>query len=305
MPDQEPDELLGALEHAEAAAADPPPAKQYRGIVDMLEDTDAWQRRHLLDAMRPGTDQDRFMGGLITAIRNNPNLRELGATAEGRRSIMYAVTRCATLGLEPNNELGHAYLIAFKRYKNTDRERMELQMIVGYKGYLKLAAESGNLKEINVHEVYQKDRFSIVYGTTADAGVRHEPMLLGPDGEPMKKGENGPIYCYYISVQFHDGGQYYTHMTLDQIEDRRQRSSAVQAGVSTPWDTDPVAMSKKTLVRAAVPYLRLDARTAEALDMDEKIVNADGDGFEYLETTGTERELTTVGGPPNVDGPTD
>lgn len=298
-------DLTDAIDAAEDASHDQPDdgadlPKQYRGITELLQDTEAWQRQHLWDAIRPGTDRDRFMAAALTAVRQNPNLRELGATAEGRRSIMFALTRCASLGLEPNNELGHAYLIAFKRNRDTPRERMELQLIVGYKGYLKLAAESGNLKEIDVHEVHEKDDFKVVYGTSPDAGIRHEPFL--------KPGDPGDIYCYYIVVKFHDGGSYATHMRLEDIDERKNRSGAVKAGVSTPWDTDPVSMSKKTLVRAAVPYMRLDARTVEALDMDEKVVHLseDGESFEYLETTGAETgELVGASaGPPSVDGPT-
>lgn len=287
-------DLDAALDDADAAADQPVDdtlPKQYKGITDMLQDAEAWQVQHLRDAIRPDVNKDRYMASLLTAVRKTPALIELGAQADGRRSILAAMIRCAELGLEVNNDLGEGYLIAFKRNKGRSDERWELQVIIGYKGYLKLAAESGNLKNIAIHEVYDNDKFRIVYGTGPDAGLTHEPLL---------KGDRGNIYCYYGIVEFHDGGYFFTHMTLADIEERKQRSGSVRAGVHTPWDTDPVPMSKKTVARAMVPFMRLGASIRRALADDEKFVTADGE-LEYLDATAVE----TKPGPPVVDGPTD
>lgn len=249
--------------------------KKYSGIIELVSDDAQWS--NLAAALPPAMVADdgggRFRRMVVTALKKNPDLIKLGSTQGGRNSIIQALMRCAELGLEPNTDLGHAYLIPFQTGRGQDRH-LELQFIIGYKGILKLAAESGNLKTIDVREVYENDHFEVEYGTGPNAGIVHRPALTGDRGE---------VYCYYGVVRFHDGGFYFLHMTRADIEARRQRS-ATGSRDKGPWKTDYDAMARKTVVRAMAPYMRLAAVQAEAIEHDERTVGEDGT-FTYIETT--------------------
>ena len=259
-------------------------ARSFSGIIDMLNDQD--QRAGLAAALGSDADAERFHRILITAIKKNPQLIELGATPDGRRSIVTAIMRCAELGLEPNTDLGEAYLTTFRAKAGQRDEHIELQLLIGYKGYLKLAGQTGQMASIDVHEVYTKDHFTVRYGTGPDAGIVHEPLLMNPDGTPLKKGDRGIVYAYYGIVKFLDGGYYFTHMTLDEIDAHREASPTGDKAWS-PWQTNPIPMAKKTVVRVMAPYLRLGTKAAEAVELDEKVVH--GDQFDFVETTAVER----------------
>lgn len=249
---------------AKAANPDAPPdnlpapqAQRGPAAIAMLEA----QRDELAKALPPGLSPERFVRIATTALRTNPLLMELGETPEGKKSLMAAIHRCAQMGLEPNSDLGHCYLLPFRM-----NQKLQLQFILGYKGILEMSRRSGRLKRIDVHEVYENDDFEITYGLN---GVcRHAPTLKGP---------RGPIVCYYGYAEFTDGGYYYMHMTLEDIEERKQRSASVKAKKRSPWDTDPVAMSKKTVYRAMAPNLPLAAAEVEALAMDDGVIDGEGE----------------------------
>lgn len=286
------------LEQAVAGTSDAPPEhgasdapiKSYTGIIDMLNDQD--QRAGLTAALGSQADAERFHRILITAIKKNPELVELGASAEGRRSIVTAIMRCAELGLEPNTDLGEAYLTTFRKNAGKANERIELQLLIGYKGYLKLAGETGQMKSIDVQAVYTGDEFSIIYGTGSDAGITHKPKMLNDDGTALKKGDRGEVYAYYGIVKFLDGGFYFTHMTLADIDEHKEASPTAKQSWS-PWNTNPIPMAKKTVVRVMAPYLRLGTRAAEAVELDEKVIH--GDQFDFVEATATELPADTAG----------
>ena len=62
-----------------------------------------------------------------------------------RESLLACIVQCAQLGLEPDGLLGQAYLIPFY---NGRKNRYECQLIVGYKGLLKLARQSAEISSL-------------------------------------------------------------------------------------------------------------------------------------------------------------
>jgi recombination protein RecT len=53
---------------------------------------------------------DRMLKIALQAVRTTPALQECTS-----KSLLGAVIQCATMGLEPNTVLGHAYLVPFNR----------------------------------------------------------------------------------------------------------------------------------------------------------------------------------------------
>lgn len=247
----------------EPTSAVVPKAPEPPSIVKMLESPA--QLEELRKALPPGLSVERFARMALTLVKSDPEMLELGSTPEGTKSLITAFHRCAQLGLEVGPDLGQAYLLPFRV-----RDTLTLQFILGYKGILTMARRSGALRRLDVHEVYQNDEFEYSYGLNGT--LHHRPTL---------EKDRGPIICYYGFAEFTDGGYYYTVLTLDDIDSRKQRSASVKAGRKSPWDTDPIAMSKKTVVRAMAPYLPLSVEAQDAIADDEKMVV--GDQLSYID----------------------
>lgn len=188
---------------------------------------------------------DRLLRVTMTAVQNTPKLLDCDRT-----SLFAAVMTCAQLGLEPDGVLGQAYLVPFKG---------KVQFIPGYKGYLTLARNSGEITSIQAHEVCQNDKFSYAYGL--DEHLHHVPA----------EGERGEITHFYAYAKFKDGGHVFEVMTradVEKIRDGSEGYKAFKAGAikSTPWDSHYVQMGRKTAIRRLANYLPLSVQRAAALD---------------------------------------
>lgn len=75
---------------------------------------------------------ERMTRVALSAVNSNPKLSE--AIVNNPTSFLGALMQSAQLGLEPNTNLGHAYLIP---YGNV------VQIQIGYMGLLELAHRSG------------------------------------------------------------------------------------------------------------------------------------------------------------------
>lgn len=228
-------------------------------ILKALDDPN--QLAEIEKALPPGLDIKRFVRITLTALKANPDLLELGATKEGMRSLIAAIHRCAQMGLEPNTDLGHAYLIPFKL-----NGKMTLQFIIGYKGILAMARRSGGMRRLELKAVYANDKFSCTYGVNGT--LEYEPCWAKDEAE------RGPVVAYYGFVEYTDGGYFYTHLTLADVAARRSRSANQSA--KSPWRTDPVAMGIKSVARAMAPHLPLDAEQMALVEADEKLMDGDG-----------------------------
>ena len=74
----------------------------------------------------------------LSAVNSNPELTEV--ILNNPTSFLGALMQSAQLGLEPNTNLGHAYLIPYYD-KNSGKKIVNLQL--GYMGLLDLAHRSG------------------------------------------------------------------------------------------------------------------------------------------------------------------
>jgi recombination protein RecT len=208
---------------------------------------------------------ERFVRIVLTEIRETPKLAE--CTPE---SFLGAVMQSAQLGLE-FGPLGLAYLVPYK-----NKGVMECQLIVGYKGYLALARRSGEIKQIVARAVHEKDTFRVWTDENGD-------HLLYERGEGEDRGE---IIKYFGLATFINGGSHVEVMSLSEIKKRKDRSASANASFS-PWKSDEEAMSKKTVVRAMIPWIPLATEVAQAIAGDEQINVLSSEGgvqVRYIDT---------------------
>jgi recombination protein RecT len=186
-------------------------------------------------------DADRLARIAMTLLKQTPKLGQ--CTPE---SFLGALMTASQLGLEPG-PLGEAYLVP---YGNT------VQFIPGYRGLIKLAWQSGQMKNIDAHVVYEHDEFDYEYGL--NPFLRHKPT----------RGTRGKVTDVYAVATLQNGGSAFVVMSLEDVAAIRKRSKSSGNG---PWVTDWDAMAKKTAVKQLIRWLPLSTELQtlnHAADLD-------------------------------------
>lgn len=195
---------------------------------------------------------DKMLKTAMTALRTTPGLRECNVA-----SLMGSVIVCAQMGLEPNTPLGHAYLVPFN---NKKAGRKEVQVIIGYKGYIHLARNSGEIVSLSGEPVYRREidegRFELRKGT--DGYIRHEPILEGDAGE---------IVGFYAVAQFKGDGYQFEYMPRSKVDAIMLASQS--GGKYGPWKDHYEEMGRKTPIRRLAKYLPLSMELANAVGLDD------------------------------------
>lgn len=204
---------------------------------------------------------DRFFKIALNCISKTPRLQQCSP-----HSLFQAITTAAELGLDPGGALGDAYLVPYKKDGG-----YQAQLIVGYRGFIRLARQSGELASIEAHIVHEHDRFRVQYGL--DPKLEHEPTLTRAPGKPLL------AYCL---AKFKDGGSHFEVMTVDEIEKIRARSRSKDDG---PWTQDWSEMAKKTVVRRTAKYLPLSSERWQSAQETDNSDFIDGDVIDSAKAT--------------------
>ncbi|SRR5258706_3243311 len=205
-------------------------------------------------------DADRMSRIAMTSIQRAPALLDCTPS-----SLIGAIIQASQLGLECDGVLGHAYLIPY---------RDQCQLIVGYKGLLKLARNSGDIKTISARVVYAEDEFNYSYGLNE----RCEHV-------PSQKEDRGSVAFVYAVAKLKDGGEQFEVLSIRDVERVRQRS---RAGSSGPWVTDFEEMAKKTVLRRLCKMLPSSADLVRAVALDERVDAGISQDFEDVVELATE-----------------
>lgn len=191
---------------------------------------------------------ERLLKVMTACMVKTPALQSCTAA-----SLVNAFKVAAELGLEPGGALGHLYLVPYGE---------ACTPIIGYRGLIELARRSGNLRRLEAHVVYAKERFDVRYGL--------EPRLVHV---PEVTGDRGNAVAVYAVAHLRDGSSQTEVMRLDEVNAIRDRSQASKNG---PWVTDWAEMARKTVVRRICKYLPLSPELAKAFDVDDgDVVDAD------------------------------
>lgn len=182
-------------------------------------------------------------------------------------SIIHAVFQAAELGLEIGGLLGEAHLVPYNvTIKDGNRERREkqAQCIVGYRGFIKLARQSGEISTVSAHVVYTGDVFSVDLGNEE---IKHLPDLYAKDRGPQH------VVASYMTVRYKEGGKQIDVMSRDDLERIRLRN---KAGDDGPWKTDYAEMCRKTVVRRGLKYAPISVHLAQVIEREMRLDGDDG-----------------------------
>lgn len=190
---------------------------------------------------------ERFTRIALTAYSRNEKLQE--CTPE---SFLGSMMQAAQLGVEPNTPLGQAYLIPYR-----NKGVMEVQFQLGYRGMIDLAYRSGEVQNIQAHEVYENDTFEYELGLNPK--LRHVPALK----------ERGEVILYYAVFKLTNGGVGFEVMSKEDVEAFAKKKSKTYG--TGPWQSDFDAMAKKTLVKRLLKFAPLKSDFVRAVTADETI----------------------------------
>lgn len=201
-------------------------------------------------------DPDRFARLTLTAIKSTPELMQCFRTDQGRTSVLIAAMQAATIGLDPNTPTQDCWLLPRK-----NKGTWEAQLMIGYRGLLKLARRSGTIETIYAEVVRDDDHFEWSRGLEADK-LDHRPGSGA-----------GELTHAYAVARYKGGGYSFIVLNKAQIETRRAMSDSWKSDRSrpySPWTKWTEAMWRKSAIRALVPYLDLSPDVDNAVHMDEQ-----------------------------------
>jgi len=186
-------------------------------------------------------DAGRFARIAITALRRDPKL------GDDPTSFMQSVLQGAQLGLEPENGLGHAYLVRYGQHG--------CQLIPGYRGLVDLAHRSGKLKLFYAELVYESDEF--VYELGLDPKLVHKPS---------RAANRGTVTHVYAVAHLCDGGKQFVVLSRAAVEKIRQNSPSKN---SPAWKNWWGQMAKAKAAKRLCKWLPLSSEMSRAVSLDD------------------------------------
>lgn len=216
-------------------------------IADLIKAMQPEIKKALPDVITP----ERFTRMALSALNTTPKLQECT-----QMSFLAALMNAAQLGLEPNTPLGEAYLIPFK-----NKEKMECQFQIGYKGLLNLAYRNPQMQIITAHEVYENDYFEYELGLNAK--LVHRPVLQ----------DRGEIKLFYGLFKLKNGGFGFEVMSKADMDVYAQYYSQSFDASYSPWKNNYIGMAKKTVIKKVLKYAPLKIDMLKAMTTDETIKN--------------------------------
>ncbi len=192
---------------------------------------------------------ERFTRMVFTAISTDPKLQQCTPN-----SFLGAMMQAAQLGVEPNTPIGQAYLIPYR-----NKGVLECQFQLGYKGLIDLAYRSGDIRDIQAHEVYENDTFEYEYGL--DPKLKHVPALH----------DRGNVIMYYAVFHMTNGGYGFEVMSKDDVIQHAKKTSQAYGSSFSPWNKYFDEMAKKTVIKKALKYAPIKTEFVRALAADETI----------------------------------
>lgn len=199
---------------------------------------------------------DRFIRLATTALITTPSLQNCNML-----SIANSVMLAAQLGLEPNNGLGHGWLIPYKGVCTFQP---------GYRGLLELAYRSESIVTAQPIVVYVGDDFD--YAEGAEPRLIHRPAPIAQRRSAKDEVEEWEWVGAYSRVKLPSGHTDVLWMWRDEILAVRDKSGNISQKNpdASPWRRWFWEMAKKTPVKRHCKFLRLSGAAQLAVGVDDQ-----------------------------------
>ena len=206
------------------------------------------QKESLAVALGRSIPVDYFLRVATTTIRKNPLVAQCTPM-----SVMACLMDLAQTKLCLDSFNQEAHLVPFW---NNKAGCYEAQLMIGYRGYLKLLRKNVDLINVSSEVVYSRDKF--IYRKGSGRALQHEPALTADRGEPIG------AYAYFA---YKDGGEDFEFIPSSYIE----RVKAAAHGTDkpdSPWNKWGEGMWKKTAIKQLTKLADISPQVEEALSKD-------------------------------------
>lgn len=183
---------------------------------------------------------EKFMGVVMTALRNNPKL----AKAD-RQSFFLSALRAAQDGLLPDGREGALVLYG--------QMVQWLPMVAGIK---KRVRQSGEIATWDAQVVRQKDTFEYEFGDKPF--IRHKPSM---------EADRGPIIAAYSVATLKSGEISREVMTKEQLDQVKRASKSSGSG---PWKEWEEEMCRKSVLKRHAKSLPMSTEAGAFLQRDSE-----------------------------------
>ena len=238
---------------------------------------------------------ERYTAAIMSAVATNPSLQQCEA-----KTILSGSLLAESLGLAHSPQLGQYYLIPFKvKAKNGTPEHYDATFILGYKGYIQLAARSGNYKHINVMEIKEGEFISynpfdeeIILQPIQDVDEREKAKTVGYYA--MLEYINGfKKVIYWSKAQMLAHADRYSPAFSKTAYEKLQKGEIPQQDLwrySSFWYKNFDEMAKKTMLRQLISkWGIMSTEMAQAVTLDNTATEISQSGiFETIPESGFE-----------------
>jgi len=212
-----------------------------------------------------------------------------------RNSVLKAVMNLAQVGLTLNPISKFAALVP--RY-NKDLKQVECVLEPMYQGLTKLLTDSGAVKSLESHVVYEGDDFLFDYASP-DRVVKHVPFFLSGKVQ-------GAIKAVYSKAILSDGSvhvEIMSYLDVCEIRDRSESYKAFKDGKikTCIWISDEAEMCRKTVIKRHYKYLPKSGgleKLEKAIELDNQV-----NGFDEAIDFGLLSWIETMIGQATLDAP--
>jgi recombination protein RecT len=222
--------------------------------------------RQIQSWVREGVRPEALVRFTLMDMANNEKLR--ACTPD---SIYLGLLACAVTGLEPGALKGEAYLVPF----NNRDKGMQATFIPGWKGLVKQARRSREIKGLVANVVRERDTFDIDLGTAK--AIIHKPKLGRED-------DRGDVIGAYGIATLASGEheiEWMDRADLDSIQ-----KVAESRGKSPAWSGWQDQMQRKSVIRRLAKRLPLGSDYYVAMALEQ----AHDDGREQSEVLDIETD---------------
>jgi recombination protein RecT len=277
----------------QSTALSAPSKASFKKLADCRSLGEAFQTAELKSLVADAAPKFMDAGAMLRTWVQAANKQPLIYQAE-LRQVLGAFQSLAYLGLVPNTHLNHAHMIPFKtkRYnpqtKKRDIDAVDLQIIIGYAGYIELGYRADAILPPHCDVVYDErlEGFHYSYGSNSHLEHGGKPYDFRPSGDPR--------YAYAY-VKLKGGGEQFEVMPWVDVMRIRDRSQAYRTALAAkekaeqegwripvtwteaPWVRDQAEMGKKTPLRRLFkilpkcPELRAAAALEDAIDSGKRL----------------------------------
>ena len=235
-------------------------------------------KRQIALALPQHLKPERMIRMAITTVRRTPKILECDPM-----TLVACIVQASEIGLELSGPLGQAYIIPRK-----NKGRMEATFQIGYRGFLRLAYNTGQVSFFNARAVRAGDLFNYSLGT--NQFINHKPEA--PRG--------AKITHFYAVLQQKDGAADCEVWSLSDMEEHRDRYRSDKflkdqnKSYRGPWDDEFEAMGCKTMIRELSKRAPLSAELMSVAARDEYTEI----GFPPVASPGELLQIEDAGTPP-------